>query len=163
MKQLAFVLAYLAAIVVANLLTTADPRWAPINAFVLIGADLILRDRLDDEWRRHRLLKLGALIVAGSAIAYALNADAEKVAVASAVAFAAAFTTDTIVYAMLRGRPWLVRANGSNIPSSFVDSLVFPLLAFPGPLDGFLVATLFLMKLGGGAFWAWALQPRGER
>jgi len=161
MKKVVFVLAYLAAIVVANLLTTSDPRWIPINGFLLIGADLVLRDRLDDEWRRHRVLKMGALVLAGSAISYAVNADASRVAIASAVAFAAAFTTDWIVYSALRDKPWLERANWSNVPSSAVDSILFPLIALP-VVDWWIVGTLFAAKVGGGAVWSLILKPHME-
>lgn len=162
----ALVVASLAAIVAANLLTTHDPRWAPVNAFFLIGLDLVCRDKLDDRWRRHRIWKMGALVLAGSAIAYAVNVDAKDVAIASAIAFAAAFSTDWAVYARLRARPWLERANWSNVPSSFVDSLIFPLLAFPAipghflGLDWFIVGSLFAAKVGGGALWALLLKPR---
>lgn len=165
MRTSLYVGAYLAAIVVANLLTTHDPRWAPVNAFFLIGLDLVCRDKLDDSWRQRRLLKMGALVVAGSAIAYGLNADSKDIALASAVAFGAAFTTDWAVYSRLRDRPWLERANWSNIPSSAVDSILFPLLAFPAipghflGLDWFIVASLFGAKVGGGALWSLLLQP----
>jgi hypothetical protein len=161
MKNAAFVLAYLAAIVVANLLTTHDPRFIPINGFLLIGADLVLRDRLDDEWSQHRFAKMAALVLAGSAISYAVNADAARVALASAVAFGAAFTTDWLVYSALRYRPWLERANWSNVPSSAVDSVLFPLIALP-VIDWYIVATLFAAKVGGGAIWALILKPRME-
>lgn len=162
MKNVPILVGYLAAIVAANLLTTHDPRYAPVNAFFLIGFDLIARDKLDDSWQRHRALKMGALVLAGSAISYALNADAERVALASAVAFGAAFTTDWAVYSRLRARPWLERANWSNIPSSAVDSILFPLIAFP-TLDWFLVVTLFAAKVGGGALWALLLKPHMDR
>jgi hypothetical protein len=153
--------AYLAAIVAANLLTTHDPRWAPVNAFFLIGLDLIARDRLDDAWRKNRILKMGALVLAGSIISFAVNADASRVALASAVAFGAAFTTDWAVYSRLRNRPWLERANWSNIPSSAVDSIIFPLIAFP-IMDWYIVVTIFAAKVGGGALWSLLLKPKGS-
>ena len=157
------VAAYLAAIVVANLLVTADPRWAVPNAFVLIGLDLVCRDQLDDLWTRHRPLKMVALIAAGAALSYLVNADTAKIALASCVAFGAALSADWAVYATMRDRPWLERANWSNLPGAAIDSVVFPLLAFPGPLDWVLVASLFAAKVGGGAIWALLLQPRADR
>lgn len=159
MKHL-LVLPYLAAITAANLLTSHDPRWAVPNAFLLIGVDLVCRDALDDAWREHRAVKMAALIGAGSLISYLLGGDG-KVAVASAVAFAAAFSTDWAVYARLRQRVWLERSMWSNIPAAAVDSLVFPLLAFP-TLDWLIVASLFAAKVGGGAFWALVLRPMME-
>lgn len=158
LRRASLIAAILASIVLANLLVTADPRWAVFDAFALIGLDLVARDRLHDLWRRHRALKLGALIGAGAALSYALNADAERVALASAIAFAAAFTADAIVYQAVRLRPWLERANISNLPSAAVDSVVFPAIAFG--LDPVLAFTIFAAKVGGGAFWSLVLQPR---
>lgn len=168
LKTTALVGAFLGAVVTANLLTTNDPRWAPVNAFWLIGLDLVCRDKLDDTWQRGRVYKMGALVIAGSVIAYALNADAGSVALASAVAFAAAFSTDWAVYSRLRERSWLERANWSNVPSAAIDSILFPLIAFPAlagsflGLDWFLVATLFAAKVGGGAVWSLLLKPTME-
>lgn len=169
LKNAGLIGAYLAAIVVANLLTTEDPRFAPINAFFLIGLDLVCRDRLDDAWRGPgRIWRMGLLVLAGSGLSFLANPDSRDIAIASAVAFAAAFSTDWTVYAQLRERPWLERSNWSNIPSSFVDSLIFPLLAFPAipgnflGLDWFIVGSLFAAKVGGGALWSLLLQPKAE-
>lgn len=148
----------LASIAVANLLTASDPSWVYVNAFVLIGLDLTTRDVLDDRWGRRRPLYLGLLVLAGASIAYVANDDAQRVAVASAVAFGAAFLTDSLVYARVRSRPWIERANISNMPSAAVDSIVFPLLAFPGPLDWKVVVGLAGAKIGGGAMWSLLLQ-----
>ncbi len=148
----------LASIAVANLLTASDPSWVYVNAFVLIGLDLTTRDVLDDRWKRRRGVYLGLLVIAGAGIAYLVNDDAQRVAVASAVAFAAAFTTDSLVYARIRTRPWLERANLSNLPSAAVDSIVFPLLAFPSPLDWKVVVGLAGAKIGGGAVWSLLLE-----
>jgi hypothetical protein len=170
MKTPLVLVGWLAAIVAANLLTTHNPQWAPINAFVFIGADLVGRDVLDDAWRgrRYHLLRMAGLIVTGSLISYALNTDASTVAIASAIAFAAAFTADWLVYSALLDRDFETRANASNVAGAAVDSVLFPLLAFPAipghlfGLDWFLVGTLFGMKLGGGAFFAWILARRSQ-
>jgi hypothetical protein len=39
------------------------------------------------------------MVIAGSIISYLLNDDAQRIAIASTVAFAAAFTTDAVIYA----------------------------------------------------------------
>ena len=56
---------YLAAIVVANIsLLSFGPVASIFNAFILIGLDLSLRDKLHDEWKgRHLWWKMLALIL----------------------------------------------------------------------------------------------------
>lgn len=153
----ALVGAYLAAIVAANLLVASDPSWVYVNGFLFIGLDLTTRDVLHDRWGSRRVLYLALLVLAGSVISYLLNDDAQRIAIASAVAFAAAFTTDAVIYARVRYLPWLERANLSNVPAAVVDSIVFPLIAFAGPLDWKVVLGLAAAKIGGGAVWALAL------
>ena len=114
------ILFYLAAIVAANL-TVA--WWGPsvtiINAFLFIGLDLTLRDRLHDSWRGRGLAwRMGLLIATGGLISYLLNADAKQIAIASTIAFAAAATVDAGIYHLLKDRTFLVRANGSNVRSA---------------------------------------------
>ena len=150
----ALVAAYLAAIVAANLITT---EWGPeasiYNAFLLIGLDLSTRDALHDAWGRDRIRNSLLLVLAGGALSYLVNADAAKVALASCVAFVAAFTVDTVLYEALRRREWLERANVSNIAAAAVDSLVFPTIAFGGLLWSVTFAQ-FSAKVAGGFIFA---------
>lgn len=124
------------------------------TSFALIGATITLRDRLHDRWQGRGLgWKIGLLILAGGVISALLNRDATRIAVASVSAFVASETTDTVVYGLLHRLPWLRRANGSNAASSFVDSLLFPTLAF-GVFNPLFVAGEFAAKVLGGAMWA---------
>lgn len=148
------VLIYAVAMTVANLsVATFGPLVSPINAFVLIGLDLALRDWLH---LRLRMWQMGALIVSTGALTYALNPSAGAIAVASAVAFTAAAVVDWAVFWRLPGS-WLRRANGSNVAGAAVDSLVFPTLAFGAALPHIVLAQ-FVAKVAGGALWAYALQ-----
>lgn len=149
---------YLAAIVAANLAITAyGPSAAIVVAFLFIGLDLTTRDALHDRWRGDRLaLRMALLIAAGGVISYLLNAGAGQVALASTVAFALAATADFLVYQALGARPFLVRANGSNIVSAAVDSLVFPTIAF-GALLPAVVLGQFIAKVAGGFVWSLVL------
>lgn len=150
------ILIYAAAMTLANLsVATWGPWISPINAFVLIGLDLALRDWLH---MRLKVWQMGALIVATGAITYLLNPAAGMIAVASACAFSAAALVDWATFARLRGS-WMYRANGSNIAGAAVDSLIFPTLAF-GVLMPHIVALQFAAKVAGGALWAWALRGR---
>src|SRR5262245_60811352 len=128
-----FAALYLAAIVAANLVLTeilshgGSPWWSVLTAFLFIGADFTLRDGLTEAWRGRGLRwKMALLIIAGSMLSYALNADAARIAAASAIAWGAAAVVDWGVYVALWHRPWMVRTNGSNVPSSAVDSVLFP-------------------------------------
>ncbi len=148
------ILIYAAAMTLANLSVAAfGPAISPLNAFVLIGLDLALRDWLHVRLKAWQML---ALIVAAGALTYLLNPAAGKIAIASSVAFTAAALLDWATFARLRGS-WLMRANGSNVAGAAVDSLIFPTLAF-GVLMPHIVALQFAAKVAGGAVWAWALQ-----
>lgn len=155
------ILAYLAAIVAANLsVTHFGPSAAILNSFLFIGLDLTCRDRLHELWRGRQLWpRMAALIAAGSLISYALNRDAGPIAVASFVAFASAGVADAFVYHLLRRQDWLIRANGSNLVSAAIDSAVFPTIAFRQLLP-LVIFGQFLAKTLGGAGWALILNRR---
>lgn len=145
---------YMAAMVAANL---SVAQWGPsvtaINAFVLIGLDLSLRD-----WLHVKLnaWQMGALVAVTGLISYALNPAAGMIAIASSCAFSAAALVDWTAFSLLRGS-WLRRANLSNVAGAAVDSLVFPTLAF-GALMPQIVLAQFVAKVAGGALWSLALK-----
>lgn len=146
---------YLAAIVAANLSVAAfGPGVTVVNAFLLIGLDLTVRDRLHDAWDGRGLwVRMAVLIAAGGAISYLLNRDAGQIALASTVAFVVAGALDAAVYALLGDRVRMVRVNGSNVVSSAADSLIFPTLAFGGFLP-LIVLGQFVAKVAGGFLWS---------
>jgi hypothetical protein len=150
-----YVVLYLVAIVLANLTVAAfGPGMTIVNAFLFIGLDLTARDRLHDSWRGNKLLpKMAALIAAGSLLSWLLNRNAGQIALASFVAFAAAATVDAVVYHFLGNYPRWLRINGSNIPSAFVDSIIFPTLAFGSFLLP-IVLGQFAAKTLGGFVWS---------
>jgi uncharacterized PurR-regulated membrane protein YhhQ (DUF165 family) len=145
------VLVYATAMILANLsVATFGPSVTPVNAFVLIGLDLTMRD-----WLHVRIKpwQMAALIALTGLLTYALNPAAGKIAVASACAFSAAALVDWATFTRLRGS-WMYRANGSNVAGAAVDSLIFPTLAF-GALMPQIVLAQFLAKIAGGAIWTW--------
>lgn len=150
---------YAAAMTLANLSVAAfGPAVSPVNAFVLIGLDLALRDWLHV---RLRVWQMGLLIACTGLLTYALNPAAGMIAVASACAFSAAALMDWATFAQLRGS-WLMRANWSNVAGAAVDSLIFPTLAF-GALMPHIVALQFVAKVAGGALWALVLARTAQR
>jgi hypothetical protein len=156
-------LIFVAAIATANLIVAWLGPWvSPINAFVLIGLDLSLRDWLHDKWR-NELWRMGALIAGAGVLSYLLNPAAGRIAIASTVAFTVASTFDALVYHGLIDRKWLVRSNGSNVAGAAADSIAFPLIAFglfPGVAA--IIGLQFVAKVSGGAVWSLALSKVRE-
>jgi hypothetical protein len=146
---------YIGSLTLANLLVAwLGPWFSPINAFVLIGLDLVLRDKLHDRWQGDRLaLRMFGIIAAAGVISWVINKDAGMIAVASVVSFMVAMTVDAFIYQKLKNRPWWQRANGSNIGGAATDSVVFPTMAF-GSLMPEIVALQFAAKVAGGFFWS---------
>jgi uncharacterized PurR-regulated membrane protein YhhQ (DUF165 family) len=147
-------IAYAVAMVAANLLVaTFGPAISPINAFLLIGLDLTLRD-----WLHVRLKtwQMGGLIVGTGLITYVLNPASGMIAVASAVSFLVAALVDWAVFVKTTGS-WIKRANVSNTAGAAVDSLLFPTIAF-GVLMPEIIALQFIAKVSGGAVWSFLLQ-----
>lgn len=163
MSRLVLVLAWLAAITSANLVTAHyGPDASVIVAFCLIGLTLVLRDRLHDLWKTGRVPKMAALITAGSALAYFVSPDAGKIGLASGVAFAAAETVDAFVYHMVRRWAWFERSNFSNIFGAAVDSLVFPTIAFGGVMWS-ITTGQFGAKVAGALVFTFLLSSRMRR
>jgi hypothetical protein len=150
---------YLLAVVLANMLILwLGPQAAVITAFLFIGLDLSLRDKLHDQWHGNQLWwKMLALICGGSVISILLNWDALPIALASATAFLAAGVGDALVYAGLRKKRFMIRANGSNVAGSAIDSIVFPTMAF-GVFMPEIVLGQFVAKCVGGFLWSLVLQ-----
>lgn len=144
---------YAAAMILANLsVATFGPVISPVNAFVLIGLDMTLRDWLHV---RIKAWQMGLLIVCTGLLTYLLNPAAGMIAVASTTAFTAAALVDWAAFAKLRGS-WLFRANGSNVASAAVDSIIFPTIAFGALMPG-IVLMQFVAKVAGGALWSMLL------
>lgn len=147
------VIAYAIAMTLANLsVATFGPVVTPLNAFILIGFDLAMRDWLHVRLKQMHML---ALIAGTGVLTYALNPAAGMIAIASASAFTLAALTDFAVFSKVSGS-WLKRSNASNVAAAAVDSIVFPTIAF-GALMPHIVAMQFVAKVAGGAVWAWVI------
>ena len=145
---------FVLSLVIANLLVGwLGPWFSIINAFVLIGLDLSLRDKLHETWNNDKLvLKMGGLILISSAISYVLNPATGMIAIASFAAFALSMIADSLTYHFLHEKSWLVKSNVSNVSGALVDSLVFPTIAFGGLMIE-IVLMQFLAKVVGGFIW----------
>ncbi len=150
---------YALAMTLANLsVAQFGPAITPINAFLLIGLDLALRDWLHV---RLKIWQMGSLILSTGLLTFLLNPAAGMIAVASAVAFTAAALVDWSVFAKIHGS-WLKRANASNVAGAAIDSLVFPTIAF-GALMPHIVLMQFVAKVAGGAVWAYVIHKITSR
>ena len=151
---------YLSAIVAANLLVVwFGPAISILNAFLFIGLDITTRDYLHEIWRKNLYLKMLALIASGSVISYLLNYNAGPIALASFVSFLVAGLVDFAVYQILRDKSRKLKVNGSNVLSSAVDSITFPLIAFGWPPMLGIMAGQFVAKVAGGFVW-WIVLER---
>lgn len=150
------IIIYLIAIVIANLTVTYFGEKAIyLNAFFLIGLDIVLRDKLHEKWNNDNLfVKMLFLIGSGSILSYAINQDAQIVALASFSAFFLAGIVDFVLYLYFTDKKFLVKSNISNIGSSLTDSIVFPMILFGG-LSLQITALQFLSKFFGGLFWSY--------
>jgi queuosine precursor transporter len=148
-KRMIYVALWLAAIVTANYTTAVfGPEVSILNSFLLIGLMLTTRDKLHSLWEGKGLKwKMAALIAAGGSLSYMTQPATGSVALASIVAFSISETVDTIVYHHTRS------VNKSNTASAFVDSLIFPAIAF-GCFMPFIFAGQFLSKVFGGYVWS---------
>lgn len=157
---------YIAAVVAANLLVAAfGPAVTPINAFVLIGLDLALRDHLHERWRGRGLAwRMLLLIATAGLISYLINPASNRIALASCLAFTGSALADALVYALLYRRGYLWRSNGSNLVGALVDSILFPTLAFGSFLPLVVLGQFAAKAMGGGVwtavFWS-ARKPKG--
>jgi hypothetical protein len=145
---------FVLAIVLANISTAYfGPKAIPVNAFLLIGLDLSLRDKLHDRWDGNRLwLKMFTMISLGGYLSFLTCRDSEVIAVASCVAFTASSFGDAITYHIFRTAPYAYRVNISNAVGAAVDSALFPLLAFGSYAPGVVVGQFVAKTLGGGVW-----------
>lgn len=158
MKTKIAAVVFVVAIASANLLVAWLGPWvSPINAFVLIGLDLSLRDWLHEKWRTE-VWRIGALIATAGVLSYLLNPAAGRIAVASTLAFTLAATMDALVYQRMIDMPWLAKSNGSNVAGAATDSIVFPVVAFGwSPALVGVIGLQFVAKVFGGGLWSLAL------
>lgn len=156
------VIGYIGCMVLANVLIAIFGPWfSPINAFLLIGLDMVIRDRLHDKWLGNNLvLRMGFLIVVSSLITYVLNPTMMMIAVGSSVAFAGAMAVNTIIYHFVHKYQWMVRSNVSNVGGSLTDSILFPTIAF-GVIMPEIILLQFLAKMCGGLVWSYAFKKVG--
>ena len=88
--------AYVLVIVIANLSTTYFGLWiTPLNAFFLIGAELVLRDVMHESLSKTKML---IIVVIAGIISFLINAESKNIAIASFAAIVVSCLVDYYVY-----------------------------------------------------------------
>lgn len=157
-----YTIIYLAAIILANLsVAYFGPASTPVNAFLFIGLDLTLRDKLHDSWSGSGYLatRMGALIMTGGVLTFLVAPGTQSIVIASVVAFSVAATLDAVAYHALKGKTDSVRVNTSNAFGAAADSVIFPTLAF-GVFMPWVILAQFAAKVLGGFVWFRLLRSR---
>lgn len=97
-----------------------------------------------------------AAIALGAVLSFALE-DAERLALASAIAFGLSEILDLAIYEPLRKRRWLLAVAASNAAGLVVDSALFLWIAF-GSIDfieGLIVGKAYMTILAVALLWTW--------
>lgn len=154
-EMIIYIAMYLVAIILANLsINHFGADVSILNAFLFIGLDLTIRDRLHDLWKGKWRLGLNlALITSGGILSYLLNAGLARIAIASSLSFLASGIIDFSIYLILEKQNRFYRVNISNIFSALTDSVLFPLIAFGYPLMLGIMIGQFIAKTIGGYIW----------
>jgi len=152
--QYKYVLLYLVAIVLANMMALwFGPKITVVNSFMFIGLGLAVRAGLHDEWKgKHLWIKMLALIGAGSLLSFVINKDVGQIALGSFVGFAVSGIVATAVYGLLDKHSRSVQYHGSNVPAVVIDSILFPTIAF-GEFLPWIILGQIVVKLAGGFVW----------
>lgn len=155
------ILAYVAAIVLANLLVhRMGPVGLWVSSFTLIPFDFVLRSYFHETWTGKTLwLRLGGLIGLSALVTYLANPQAENIALASACGFVVAGVAASFFYQWTIHRTSMIKVNGSDVVAVLVDSVVFQLIAF-GTFSVAITGGQFAAKALGGLFFWWLLFDR---
>lgn len=146
---------YIAAICAANLSVAHFGPWVtPLNAFFLIGLDMVLRDILHE---RHGICASIIMSAVAGVISYAINPASGIIAVASVTAFVMAALANAIVYQLMISKKWMKKSNAGNVAAAAVDSSLFPLVAF-GSFMPYIVLAQFFCKVISGFAWSYLLR-----
>lgn len=153
------VLMYILLAVVANILVSLfGPVMIPINSFFLIGADMVIRDKLHERWKKNRLwLKMVLVISVAGLISSTMLPSSGTIALASFLSFSVSSLVNSIVYDSLHKKRWMIKSNGSNVLGIITDSFMFPTIAF-GVVMPEIIISQIIMKSGGSLLWSWVLR-----
>lgn len=155
-------LLYVLTAALANLLAFwLGPAYTKYIAFFIIPIDMVLRDRLHEQWKSNLWPRMLVLILAGSVVSFLINYQAYNIALASFLAFLIGSLSDAVVFSLVKG-DWRKRSILSNIPNAILDSVVFLYVAF-GVTDPWLIGAQIVAKIAGGVLWTYLLDTRTDK
>lgn len=152
--KIVFVLLYLTALVISNLVV--KHYGAPGLYFassVLIPFDFICRCIFHETWKGKQLvINLLILTVVSGIITIAINIEAVNIATASFFGIIAVQISAGITYQILKKTKYLYKVNISDIVAVIFDSLTFQLIAF-SVINWQVTSLQMLIKIIGGLIW----------
>lgn len=151
-----WIVLYLFSIVLANILILQFGSWMiPIVSFLLIGFDLVVRDKLTDVISK---LQMFIMILISGLITFIINSNSIQISIASSLSFTIASLVDWYVFVNSSGT-WSQRSYKSNIFGATVDSLIFPTIAF-GSFILHIVVIQIITKIIGSAMWVYLIRNK---
>jgi hypothetical protein len=152
---------YLISIISANLLIQHFGAYALwVSSFILIPFDFVTRCILHEKWKGNELVsKLFLLTFLACVFTYAINKDAEDIAIASVIGFASAQVSAGIFYQLNKGKNFFFKVNISDLFAITFDSIFFQLIAFD-KIIVLIILGQIAVKFAGGLLWYYILFKR---
>jgi hypothetical protein len=152
---------YLISIICANLLVQHFGAYALwVSSFILIPFDFVTRCILHEKWKGNELIsKLFLLTFLACVFTYAINKEAEDIALASIVGFTSAQVSAGIFYQLNKGKNFFFKVNISDLIAITFDSIFFQLIAF-GCINILVTIGQIAVKFAGGLLWYYILFKR---
>lgn len=152
---------YLIAFISANLIVKqvgAYGLW--ISSFFLIPFDFIVRCIIQERLSKNNMkvfLLLSSIFV--FFFTKWINPNAEKIALASWIAFSLSQYTAATMYQFVIKRSYFWKVNGSDLFAIITDSIVFQCVAF-SHLSPAITIGQIMLKISGGLLWYYILFKR---
>ena len=127
MHKLQLISLYASLFILANIMVaTFGPVITPINALVLISADIVIRDKL--QYKYGFLTSILACFIAG-AMTVVIQSGAGMIAVASMLSVVLSGVASAVSFKLKSGS-FFQKAIPASVVAALVDSIAFPLIAF---------------------------------
>jgi uncharacterized PurR-regulated membrane protein YhhQ (DUF165 family) len=130
------------------------------SSFFLIPFDFVVRCLLHEKWYGTGLvIRFLWLTFIACVITFAINKDAEDIAIASVLGFTSAQVASGIFYQLNKRKSVFYKVNLSDLLAIVCDSIIFQLYAF-NTIDPIVVIGQIAIKFSGGLLWYYILFKR---
>lgn len=145
MRKILMMILYIALFLVANILVGIFGPWiTPLNALIIISADMVIRDRI--QYETSFLYSVICSVLAGIATVL-INPNAEMIAIASCSSIILSGLFSAVAFKLKSG-DFYKKSYPANIVAAAVDSIAFPLIAFGSLMFGVTLAQFLAKVLG---------------